>query len=79
MLLAVDWLALGVGKHNGVVDNAIPALDDFARKVSAGSSNLKGEFVNFVGHTRPNFGYSIGRRNLSYAAFVLANLRDMIP
>jgi hypothetical protein len=29
MLLAVDWLALGVGKHNGVVDNAIPALNDF--------------------------------------------------
>jgi len=48
MLLAVDWLALGVGKHNGVVDNAIPALNDFARKCSSRCPDLDSDFVNVI-------------------------------
>jgi len=48
MFLAVDWLALGVGKHNDVVDNAIPALNDFARKCSSRCPDLDSDFVNVI-------------------------------
>ena len=71
MFLAVDWLALGVGKHNDVVDNAIPALNDFARKCSSRCPDLDSDFVNVI-HAIDIRGYSIGLRNLSCAAFVLA-------
>src|SRR5215469_8039192 len=71
MLGAVNWLALGVGKHNGVVDYAIPALDDFARKCSSRCSDLDSHLVSVI-HAIDIRGYSIGLRNLSCAAFVLA-------
>jgi len=36
MLLAVDRLADRVTEHNGVIDNAIPAFNDFARNMPFG-------------------------------------------
>ena len=69
MLGAVDRLAIRVSKHNGVIDDAIPAFDDFARKHAPRRPDLNGHLVN-ISHAIDIRGYSIGRRNLSCAAFV---------
>src|SRR5262249_51456184 len=72
VLLAIDWLAVRVGDHDTAINNAVVADGDFARKCSLRGSDLDRHLFNFVGHMRPSAGYSMGRRNLSCAAFVLA-------
>src|SRR5262249_61279938 len=77
MLLAVDWLAGLVAENDTLIGNAVVADGDFARKCSLRGSDLDRHLFNFVGHMRPSAGYSMGWRNLSCCAFVLAQRQGM--
>ena len=71
ILIAVDRLAIRVSEHNGVIDNAVPAFDHLARECPPRCPDLDCDFVNVI-HAIDIRGYSLGLRNLSCAAFVLA-------
>src|SRR5215471_14370351 len=74
MLFAIDRPAVRIRHDKKAINDAVPSLDNLAAKVTARCAYLNPDFLDFVAHTIPKFGYAISRRHLSENDLVLANL-----